>query len=217
MRSVRCFRESHACGASTFEEVIALRWLDQNWPFAGTVAVVFLIAMLPLLIGVWSLALVLVYLQLIIYLLHQIEEHYGDRFRRTINEHLADGFDALTLRATMWINVGLVWAMYMITLLLAGLVDVGLGLIAVYTTLVNALAHIGTTIALRRSNPGLWTALSLFIPVGVWGWTEVSAANGLGGVAHIVGLAIAVLGHVAIIVTVRRNLRSIRKASRIPA
>ena len=195
----------------------ALGWLDQNWPFAGTVVVAFLITLLPLLVGVWHPALVLVYAQLLIYQLHQIEEHYGDRFRRFVNEHVAHGGDVLTPRATMWINVGLVWAMYLIVLLLAGLLDVGLGLIAVYTTLVNALAHIVGAIALRRYNPGLWTALVLFIPVGGWAWMEVSAANGLGGAAHLVGLATAVGVHAALMVSIRRKLRSIGKESRTSA
>lgn len=58
----------------------ALTWLDRNWPFAGTVVALFLMALLPLVASVWRLALVPVYLLLITYLLHQIEEHYDDRF-----------------------------------------------------------------------------------------------------------------------------------------
>ncbi len=187
----------------------ALGWLDRNWPFAGTVVAVFLVALLPLLVAVWSRALVLVYVLLVFYQLHQIEEHYGDRFRRFVNAHVAGGAEALTPRATMWINVGAVWAAYLGVLLLAAWVDIGLGLIAVYTTLVNAAAHIGAAVALRRSNPGLWTALALFVPGGGWAWAEVSTANGLGIAAHVAGLAAAVAVHAAMILLVRRRSQRI--------
>lgn len=95
--------------------------------------------------------------------------------------------------------------LYTLVLLLAGLVDIGLGLIAVYVTLLNAVGHAGMALALRRYNPGLWTALVLFFPVGIWAWVEVSRANGLGIAAHIFGLAVAVLTHAAIIATVLRR------------
>lgn len=190
----------------------ALTWLDQNWPFAGTVVVVFLVALLPVLLGNWSTALVLLYAQLIIYQLHQIEEHYADRFRRFVNEHMVGGADALTPRAVMWINVIGVWALYALILVVADSIDIGLGLIAVYTTLVNGLAHIGMAVALRRANPGLWTSLGLFLPIGLWAWVALTAANGLGAVAHVVGLAVAVLVHVVIIAVMRTRLSSVRRA-----
>lgn len=167
---------------------------------------------LPVLLGNWSTALVLLYAQLIIYLLHQIEEHYVDRFRRFVNEHMAGGADALTPRAVMWINVIGVWALYALILVVADSIDIGLGLIAVYTTLVNGLAHIGMAVALRQVNPGLWTSLGLFLPIGLWAWVALTAANGLGAGAHVVGLAVAVLVHVVIIAVIRTRLSSVRRA-----
>jgi len=59
-------------------------WLERYWMYTGVVAGLFLPLLVPLLVGGWNLPL-LVYLQLPIYLLHQIEEHYDDRFRRFVN------------------------------------------------------------------------------------------------------------------------------------
>ncbi|GJG89519.1 hypothetical protein tb265_47000 [Gemmatimonadetes bacterium T265] len=186
-----------------------LAWLDQNWPFAGTVAAAFLLVVLTLVLRTWPPALGLVYALLLAYLVHQMEEHYGDRFRRDINATLAGGADALTPRATTTINVGGVWGVYALTLILAGLVDGGFGLVAVYTTLVNALAHVGAAVVERRSNPGLWTALGLFGPLAALGWRVVGAASGLGWVGHVLGLGVALLFHAAIIRHVRRRARAL--------
>ncbi|PQO26898.1 HXXEE domain-containing protein [Blastopirellula marina] len=182
-----------------------LKWLDDNWPFAGAVAMLFLLGMLPLVAGVWSFALVLVFLQLIVYQAHQLEEHLGDRFRRFVNETVAGGHEALTPRATMWINVGCVWIVYFIALLMAGLFDVGWGLIAVYTMLLNAIAHIAMTLALHRYNPGLWTAIFLFLPIGGFTWIILSESNGLGMLAHVVGLATALAIHIGIVLSVKHR------------
>ena len=77
----------------------------QNWMYAGLVAGLFLLALVPLLVGAWSLPLLMVYLQLPIYLFHQVEEHHGDRFRQFVNDNIAGGLPALTTPAVVFINV----------------------------------------------------------------------------------------------------------------
>jgi Protein of unknown function with HXXEE motif len=133
---------------------MSMDWFARNWMYAGLVAVLFLLALVPLLVGAWSLPLLLVYLQLPIYLVHQVEEHHGDRFRQFVNDHIAGGLPALTTPAVVFINVPGVWGVNLLALYLARFVDLGLGLIAVYLTLVNALAHVASTLVLRRYNPG---------------------------------------------------------------
>lgn len=185
-----------------------LPWLDRNWPFAGTVVAAFLLALLPLVLGTWPPARVAVLALLLAYLVHQAEEHYGDRFRRFVNATVGRGTDALSPRATMWINVGGVWAVYVAALLLSALADAGFGLVAVYTTLVNAVGHVAGAAALRRYNPGLWTAIGLFLPLGTWAWRAVATASRLGVAGHLMGLGVALLIHAAIVVHVRRRARA---------
>lgn len=189
------------------------RWLDANWPYAGAVRAAFLALLLPLILNTWRPELVLLCLLNTAYLVHQVEEHHRDRFRRFVNLHVAGGANALTPRAVTVVNVGLVWLLFMLALLAAGLLDVGYGLAIVYTSLLNAVVHVVGAVALRRYNPGLVTAVLLFIPLGVLALIRVSSASGLGATGQVIGVVVAVLGHAAILVEVRRRLAYIRHAS----
>jgi hypothetical protein len=98
---------------------MAMDWFTRNWMYAGLVAGLFLLALVPLLVGAWSLPLLLVYLQLPICLLHQVEEHHGDRFRQFVNDNIAGGLPALTTPAVVFINVPGVWGVNLLALYLA--------------------------------------------------------------------------------------------------
>lgn len=195
-------------------------WLVQEWqwPAASLFAACLLLLLVPTWLRVAGLALTLVYLQLPVYMLHQWEEHAGDRFRQYINRNLAGGREALTPIATFWINALGVWAVDVAALFLACFVDLSLGLIAAYLPLVNAVAHIGPAVARREYNPGLWTSLALFLPLGGWGVYEVATASGTTWVGHAIAIGVAVAVHAAIIVHVFRRLarlpRSVDKEPR---
>ena len=149
-----------------------------HWPTASLFTAGFLLLLAPAWFSVMGLALTLVYLQLPVYMLHQWEEHRGDRFRAYINRVIGGGREALTPTATFWINALGVWAVDLAALYLAGFVDLALGLVAVYLPLVNAVGHLGPAVARREYNPGLWTSAALFLPLGGWGLYEVAAASG---------------------------------------
>jgi hypothetical protein len=186
-----------------------LDWLvrDWNWPAASLLAGCLLLLAAPAWLHVAGLALTLVWVQLPIYMFHQWEEHAGDRFRRYVNRPIAGGHEALTPVATFWINVLGVWAVDLAALYLACFVHPSLGLVAIYLPLVNSLGHIGPAIARREYNPGLWTAVGLFLPIGGFGlWTL--AALGASWLEHGIGLGLAVAVHAAIIAHVARRLAS---------
>jgi uncharacterized protein with HXXEE motif len=187
-------------------------WFDRNWMYAGGIAGLFLLGLVPLLVGGWGLPQLLVYLQLVIYLFHQIEEHHLDRFRKFVNDHVAGGLPALTTPAVVFINVPGVWGVNLLALYLAYFVNIGLGLIAVYLTLVNAVAHVVSTVVLRCYNPGLITALVLFVPVGTWALVVISRVPGVTATYHVIGLAVAVLIHAAIIVHVKQRQHALSHA-----
>lgn len=185
-------------------------WLLRQWPYAGFLAGILLLSLLPLWASETGLVLALVYLQLPLYMLHQLEEHAGDRFRRFVNDRMAGGRDALTPRATLVINVVGVWVVDLIALYLSFFVNPGFGLIAVYLSVVNAIVHLAAAVALRAYNPGLWTAILLFLPLGVWSlYVLTSAGAGIG--EHALGLIVAVTLHAMIVAHVRRRI------SRMPA
>lgn len=179
-------------------------WFLRNWMYAGFVSGLFLLAMTPLFAEVWSRPLLLIFLLLPIYMLHQLEEHNNDRFRLWVNANLAGGRDVLPPQAVLVINVGFVWILDLVVLYLARFVALGLGLIAVYLTLVNAVTHIVGALVLRRYNPGLVTAVVLFLPVGFCSLLVVSCAPDVVVTHQIIGVSVAVLLHAGIVVYVKR-------------
>jgi hypothetical protein len=180
-------------------------WLLRQWQYAGFLTAILLLLLLPLWAFETGIVLALVYLQLPLYMLHQLEEHAGDRFRRFVNDRMAGGRDALTPMATLVINVVGVWLLDLISLYLAFFVSPGFGLIAVYLAVVNAVVHLVAAIILRAYNPGLWTAILLFLPLGACSlYVLTSAGAGLG--EHVLGLIVAVAIHVMILAYVRRRV-----------
>lgn len=183
--------------------------LRDHWVYGGFLAGIMLLVLTPALSSGWPPALVLIWLQLPLYMLHQYEEHDADRFRLFVNTVVGGGRDVLTRMDVFIINIAGVWGVDALAFLLAAWVHLGLGLIAVYLSLVNAVAHCAQAIALRRYNPGLITSVVLFLPLGVltlWvlsGNAQVTAAD------HLIGLGLAILIHAAILARVVRNKRKL--------
>jgi hypothetical protein len=177
------------------------RWLvlDWQWPAAAAVSGVGMLLALPGLAPRLGWPLGLVYLQLPFYLLHQAEEHLGDRFRRYVNKHLFAGRDVLTRTATFWINSLGVWAADLLALDLAGVVSLAAGLFAGYLAAVNGVMHVAQAIGRREYNPGLWTAIGLLLPGGAICVAVVGRAAGCGWGAHVAALAAAIGIHAVII------------------
>ena len=97
---------------------------------------------MPLLARQWSTSLMLVFLHLPMYMFHQYEEHENDRFRLFINRHIGHGKEVLTPLAVFVINVPGVWGVIAVSAYLAADINIGLGLIAVYLAVVNAVVHL---------------------------------------------------------------------------
>ncbi|MBN9021085.1 MAG: HXXEE domain-containing protein [Rhizobiales bacterium] len=179
--------------------------------YAGLIAALFLLAVLPLFGGGWILPLILVYLMLPAYMLHQVEEHAGDRFRRYVNRQVLKVPDALTTVAVVVINVPLVWGVYLVVLYLARFAGVGWGLVAAYLMLVNAVLHVVAALVRRGYNPGLATAVVVFLPLSIWSLVAISSVPGVTVLQQAVGLAVGVLVHLAIVVHVRRRVAKLRE------
>jgi hypothetical protein len=192
-----------------------MRWLvgDWEWPYAAAFAAVFLLALLPLWWDATDTALAAVYVMLPLYMLHQLEEHAGDRFRLAVNALAADGREALTRPAAFWINAGAVWIVDLIALWLAYHVELAIGLLPVYLMGVNAVTHIVAAVATRAYNPGLWTAIFVFMPVSIWAAIEVGDAADAGLGWQLAALAFALAVHAAIVVYVRARSAALKAAA----
>ena len=167
-----------------------------NWVYGGLLAGLLMLLLMPLLTLAWSTELKLFYLTLPIYMLHQYEEWDGDRFRVFINHHLGHGKNLLTHKAGFVINIFGVWGVIAVSLYLAFYEDLGYGLIATYLVLVNAIVHVLAGFVLRAYNPGLITALILFMPLGIYTIYRVNFDSDRA--FQYLGIAIAVLIHVSI-------------------
>jgi hypothetical protein len=188
-------------------------WLvqDWQWPYATAFAACFLLALLPV---VWSeagVAGMLIYAQLPVYMLHQLEEHAGDRFRLYVNQRLAGGREALGRSATFLINLLGVWALIVAAILLAYYVEPGLGLIAVYLTGVNAVVHLLVALRRREYNPGLATAVALFVPLTIWAALEVNDRYDVSAGTNL-ALGVSLAAHLAIVAAIGAHLARDAKA-----
>ncbi len=185
------------------------QWLvrDWRWPAAALFTAPFLLAILPIFANLVGTAFTLIYVQLPIYLLHQAEEHIGDRFRHYVNQRIGNGLELLTPRATFWINCLGVWVIGLLALYLGWWIRPGAGVVAGYLTLINGIIHVITTIQRREYNPGLVTSLLLFLPLGGWCVLAV-AANWLD---HLIGITAIVGLHGLIVVHVLRRRTALLK------
>jgi hypothetical protein len=173
--------------------------LFNYWVYGGFLAGVMILALLPLFATDWSATFTTIFVLLPIYMLHQYEEHGGDRFRLYVNRTVGNGTEVLTPAAVFVINIGAVWILDVAVIYLAWAVDLGLGLIAVYLMLINAIVHIVGAIRSRSYNPGLVTAVILFLPAGGYALYRIQISGAATIMELITGIAIGAAVHVLII------------------
>jgi Protein of unknown function with HXXEE motif len=124
---------------------------------------------------------------LVIYFLHQIEEHlWPGGFRQFADAHMFHSGDdnwpvnidgvALVNTAYVWLPIALA-VIFPHTLRWLGLAWIGL-------TLINAIIHIVTTIRLRVYNPGLITSIVLLLPFTIFALVH-GVENGMLGGAQV--------------------------------
>jgi hypothetical protein len=106
--------------------------LIANWVYGGFLAAVLLLLLTPVITRTWSPSLVVTFLLLPVYMLHQYEEHDNDRFRKFLNQTIGRGKEVLSPWIVFMINVPGVWGVIGLSLWLAAFVNIGFALIAVY-------------------------------------------------------------------------------------
>ena len=178
-----------------------------NWVYGGALAGLLLLGLTPTLTKGWSMAEVLIFLTLPAYMVHQYEEHDGDRFRRFVNLAMAGGRDAMTPLAVFVINIFGVWLPLALCIVLMRSYGAGFGAFAGWLVVVNALLHIANALRSRSYNPGLLTAVLLFIPLGTAVlasiWHEASV------LAIATGLVLAVALHAAIMIHMKMRVAAL--------
>ncbi|GAB4067728.1 HXXEE domain-containing protein [Ancylobacter sonchi] len=181
-------------------------WVAQHWVAGAGFMAAAVLVLVPMLARVLDLPLLLILLHSPVYMVHQVEEHTGDRFRRFVNGRLLHGRDGLSVATVLVVNLPLVWGLNLAAFYAALLCGPAAGLVAPYAALVNAAIHVVGAVKLRAYNPGLITSLLLFVPLGLVTLALVDAPAG----AHLTGLALAVLLHLLIVLHVGWRLATRR-------
>ena len=186
-------------------------WFIQSWSRVGLPLGIMLLLLSPFLLKGVGVILFLVFLQLPVYMFHQYEEHAHGRFRDFINQMIGGGKLILSDTAIFWINILLVWALDLCILYVAVYWNSSLGLIAAYLTLLNGLTHIIVALVQRRYNPGLWTSIVLFLPLGAASIVILTMATQAAILYQVIGLVSAILVHGIILIYIRRSMRSLKE------
>jgi hypothetical protein len=138
---------------------------------------------------------------LVIYMLHQIEEHlWPGGFRQFTNAHVfKSGSDRwpLDIGGVALVNIGYVWLPLALAAVWPGpLRWLGLGWVGL--TLINGISHIATSIRFRIYNPGLVTSIVLFLPFTIWMLWHEHAAGMLSATDIGIVLLAGVLLHIPV-------------------
>ncbi|MEM1384257.1 MAG: HXXEE domain-containing protein [Pseudomonadota bacterium] len=143
------------------------------------------------------------------YMTHQFEEHWVDALGRLyplrdfLNQALSAAFgpeaaSAMTPQAIFFINTSVVWLAAFLAIW--GAPDhVFPALAMAGVIIVNGVAHIGQAIAAGAYNPGLITAILLFLPVSLAVFRAVWVNGQAGAIQIAAGIAWGFLAHVILI------------------
>lgn len=150
-----------------------MKWLIDNWYKSTPFLAPYLL--LILIIFVWraDYALFLIWLQSVVYFIHQAEEYVwpGGFVKFFNNKLLGSNQDASPLNkvASFWINIPIIFLGFPLSAVLASTVDMAFGIWTAYFSVINALSHVGMFFRFKFSyNPGLIASTVLNIPIGVY-------------------------------------------------
>ena len=189
------------------EKVRFYDWFIANWAKASLPLAIILFLISPFVYQGIGPAAFLVYLTLPFYMLHQFEEHAGGQFKAFVNKTVGRGREVLSDRAIFRVNVLFVWLGTLVVLYLCIYVNIVWGLLAGYLVAFNGIVHIITSIRMRRYNPGLWTSVLVFLPLGIYIIYIVSKESGAGLLYNGIFLVVTILLHSMILINVRRQRR----------
>jgi hypothetical protein len=182
-------------------------WFIRNWAKASLPLAIVLFIISPFIYLGIDLAAFLVFLTLPFYMLHQYEEHADGQFKAFVTKNVGRGREVLSDRAIFLVNVLFVWLVTLVILYLCVYVNIIWGLFAGYLVAFNGIVHIATSIRMRRYNPGLWTSVVVFLPLGIYIIYLISKESGAGWLYNGIFLVVAILLHAMILLNARRQVR----------
>lgn len=150
-----------------------MKWLYDNWMKATLFLAFYTFILVFLYVKDFNYPLYLIWLQGIIYWVHEFEEYiFPGGFLEFFNKKPLGSNQAeypLTKIGSFWINIPLVYIAMPLSAVLAHFCGVEWGLWTAYFSFLNALAHVGMFFIFdRKYNPGLIVSVLLNIPVAIY-------------------------------------------------
>ncbi len=151
----------------------ALRWLYANWMKATPFLAVYTFVLVWLYVKDQNYALFLIWVQGIIYWVHEFEEYvcpggFLKFFNNNTMRCIRDDYP-MTDVGSFWINIPLVYIAMPFSAVLAHFFGLEWGIWTALFSVLNGLGHVGFwAIFGRKYNPGLCASLLLNIPFGIY-------------------------------------------------
>lgn len=170
-----------------------MNWLYNNW-YKFTAPLALLIS-IPLFTKTYheDFPLFLIWLQTVVYLIHQFEEYIlPGGFVKFFNHNLLDSqYDDQPLNkvASFWINIPIIFVAFPISAYLAGAIDLSFGVWTAYFSIINAASHVGMSFKYKY-NPGLVVSALLNIPFGIYTLYYFTTNQLVSTQVHLFGLLI---------------------------
>jgi len=173
-----------------------MKWLYDNWYkstlFLGCSLLIFLV----IFVADNNFTLFLIWLQTVVYLFHQFEEYIlPGGFVAFFNTNLLGSKQTefpLDKKASFWINIPIIFIGFPISAILAGYIDISIGVWTVYFSIINAISHVIMFFRFRY-NPGFFVSLLLNIPVGLFTIYYLTTNNIVSLKVHLIGFMTGVL------------------------
>ncbi len=173
-----------------------MTWLYNNWYKSTIFLAVYALIFLLLLFEQANFPLFLIGLQFVVYLLHQFEEYVlPGGFVKFFNKNLLgskkDNFP-LDSKVSFWINIPIIFIAYPASTILAGYIDISIGIWTAHFSVINAISHVAMFFKFAY-NPGLIVSVFLNIPVGLFTIYYFQSQNLISANEQLTALSIGLL------------------------
>ncbi len=173
-----------------------MNWLYDNWYKSTIFLAIYLGIFLFVYLKDVNYPLFLLWLQLVIYFIHQFEEYvFPGGFVKFFNTKSlgSDKNDfPLDKKVSFWINIPIIFIALPVSMLLAGYINIAIGIWTAYFSVINALSHVGLFLK-NKYNPGFFVSLFLNIPVGIYTIYYFASLNIISLSDQLIGLGIGLL------------------------
>ncbi|NRB63778.1 MAG: HXXEE domain-containing protein [Saprospiraceae bacterium] len=180
-----------------------MKWLYDNWYKSTLFLAVYLLVFLILFVLKTDFALFLIWLQFVVYLIHQFEEYIlPGGFVAFFNKNLLQSKIAdypLDKKASFWINIPIIFIAFPLSAILAGTLDIAIGIWTAYFSVINAASHVGMSFKYKY-NPGLLVSMFLNIPVGLYTIYFFASENLISFQHQLIGCGIGLLTQAAVMI-----------------